>query len=420
LKDLLNDIGSRVAAETSEAYFVGGCVRDLLRSEPLKDIDIALIGDTHAIGRMLARELRGHVFWLHQEEGVVRVALPKHEGLQIDLCPLRGSLDDDLRARDLTINAMAMAVEHGLDAAAPVLDPMGGQADLAGKRVRFCTPASPEADPLRTMRALRFRWKLGFELAEGTADRIRECVPLLSRVSVERIRDELFQFLSIENADEALAECLSFGTGRWLLGPAFSTVPSEVWPLAAEQVGWLSRFLRQAPDELTRLMMTEPTPPRRRREVLLWAAVVQSLGCAIKPGAAARYLALSNDERQLLVKGIDGALPATHLIRGWPAPGRVRYQHFRAAGPAGPETVLLSAVAMSEWTSAHAELLEEALDRTLRPAAPLLTGSDVMRLLGLPPGPRVGELMNGMEEARADGVLRTAEDATDWLRGQAH
>lgn len=420
MKDLLREIGGRIAAGTSEAYFVGGCVRDLLRREPLKDIDIALVGDTHAIGRTLAREYEGHVFWLHQEEGVARVALPKHDKLQIDLCPLRGSIVDDLRARDLTINAMAVAASDGLCTEAPLLDPMGGRADLAAKVVRFCTPASPEADPLRTMRALRFRWKLGFELAEGTAERIRECVPLLSRVSVERVRDELFQLLSIENADAALAECLRFGVGRWLFGREVPATPGDQEHPAAERVGRLTRLLREAPEEVRALMETEPTPPRRRREVLLWAAAVQSQSGVINAGGAARYLALSNEERQLMVKGIDGGDATAEIIRNWPTSGRVRYRHFRAAGPAGPETVLLSAAAAGEWTPAHAALLQEALDRTLRPRPPLLTGSDVMRLLDLRPGPRVGELMNEVEEARADGLIQTVADAEAWLRARTH
>jgi len=420
MSDLLQEIGARIAAECAEAYFVGGCVRDHLRNEPLKDIDVALSGNTHAIGRKLARDYQGHVFWLHEDEGVVRVVLPKQDGLQIDICPLRGSLDDDLRARDLTINAMAIATPHGLDRDAPILDPMGGRADLESRLVRFCTSASPESDPLRTLRALRFRWKLGFDLAEGTADRIRECVPMLARVSVERVRDELFQLLSIDNADHALAETLEFGAGRWLIGRELVVGVDQGCQVAVERVAWLLGFLRQAPDELTQLLAVEPTPPRRRREVLLWGAVLQALEPSVAPGAAARYLALSNDEKQLITKGVEGARRVTVLLADWPAEGRARYRHFRAAGPAAPETVILAGAAAGDWTAWHAELLQEALDRVLRPAPALLTGSDIMRLLDLGPGPRVGELINGIEEARADGLLTSAAEAEAWLRLQAH
>jgi poly(A) polymerase len=209
--ELFAQIGRLVADHAGEAYFVGGCVRDLLRGEPIKDVDFALAGNTHNVGRALADHFHGHVFWLHQEEGVVRVALPEQDGLQIDLCPLRGTLQEDLQARDLTVNAMAIAAREGLHPGAGVLDPTGGRGDLKARRIRFVTPGAPEADPLRTLRALRFKWKLGFELDAETASRVRECVPLLQRVSVERVRDELFQLLSVPAAAEALTECWAFG-----------------------------------------------------------------------------------------------------------------------------------------------------------------------------------------------------------------
>lgn len=411
---MLRELGGQIADACAEAYFVGGCVRDLLLGEPLKDIDLAISGDTFAVGRILAREHRGHVFWLHQDEGVVRVVLPALEGLQIDLCPLRGTLEEDLRARDLTINAMAVAAREGLHPGVPVLDPLGGQADLAARVIRFCTPASPESDPLRTLRALRFRWKLDFRFAEDTEARMRASVPLLERVSVERVRDELFQLLAIARAHEALAECLRMGMGRWLFGREVGA-DVDAPPARVEK---LLELQKEVPPEMRELLGTEPTPPRRRREVLLWAGALHSLQPAVNPAAAARYLALSNDEKQLICKGIEGAERLTELMARWPVAGRERYRLFRATGPAGPEAVLLHA-AHAGWTPAHAELLREALDRTLRPQPPLLTGNEVIELLALKPGPRVGKLLTALEEERADGNLRSREEAVDWLLRQA-
>ncbi|HTE18079.1 MAG TPA: hypothetical protein VK689_06825, partial [Armatimonadota bacterium] len=189
LHPLLAQIGHTVATHCPEAYFVGGCVRDWLRGDPLKDLDFALVGDPHRVASRVASEYGGHVFWLRQEDEVVRVVLPAHGGLQLDFSPLRGTLEEDLLARDLTINAMAVPAAGGLVPGAEVLDPAGGRDDLAAGVVRFTGPLAPERDPLRTLRALRFRWKLGFTLAEETAARLRECVPLLEQVSVERVRD---------------------------------------------------------------------------------------------------------------------------------------------------------------------------------------------------------------------------------------
>ena len=411
MSELLEEIGRRIAASCTEAYFVGGCVRDLLRGEPIKDVDVALSGDVYAAGRALAGPMNGHVFWLRQDEGVVRVILPEHEGLQLDLCALRGTLQEDLRARDLTINALAIAAADGLRADAPLLDPMHGQADLAAGLIRFCTPQSPVNDPLRTLRALRFRWKLDFRTDPATDAQIRACVPGLGRVSVERIRDELFQLLAIPQADAALTDCLAYGMGQWLFGREVS-----VGSGAAEGVRALLALLVDTPPELGRLLATSPTPPRTRRELLLWAAALQPVDPPLDPAAVARHLALSSDERQLLAKGLAASVQVRALVPRWPVAGRVRYRLFRSAGNAGPEAVLLAAAADGAWTQAHAELLDEALQRHFWPEPPLLTGIEVMQILDTKPGPRVGQALEEVEEARADGILHTKAEAVAWLR----
>ncbi|MFN3650468.1 MAG: hypothetical protein ACK47B_12895 [Armatimonadota bacterium] len=407
---LFDRIGRCVAETGGEAYFVGGCVRDLLRGVPIKDLDLALEGDTHAAGKRLANALRGHVFWLHQEERVVRVILPEHDGLHVDLSPLRGTLEQDLQARDLTINAMAVAAADGLHPGVPILDPTGGQRDLAAGLVRFVQETAPREDPLRVLRALRFRWLLDFQLTPETAALARECGPLLARVSVERVRDELFQVLALRSADRALRECLELGLSRWLFG---AEVPEP--ERSADRVGTLLELLDAAPPAVSDLLDQPVTPPRRRRESLAWAAALQPHLPALDPAAAGRYLALSNDERHLIEKGLAAAPRLRELAARWPVSGRERYRAFRGGGRALPEAVLLAAAADGGWSAAYAELLEEALWRHQRPPEPLLTGQEVMQALKLRPGPQIGRLLEEIEEARADGMLRTRDEALAYL-----
>lgn len=410
MSELLSEIGRKAEALCGEAYFVGGCVRDLLRGVASKDIDLAVAGGTHRLGRALANDYGGHVFYLRQEDQVVRVLLPGLGDLQLDLCPLRGTLDEDLRARDLTINAMAVPATAGLEPGSPVLDPTGGQRDLAERLVRFTSAESPVADPLRTMRAFRFRWKLRFEMAPGTLQRIRECIPLLQRVSAERIRDELFQLLALLTAPAALAEMLEAGVGPWLVG---ASAPFEGSPLRLQEITQRLQTSNQEPahEQLERLLSSEPTVGRRRREVLLWAAALQPL--QLDAGAACRHLALSNDEKQIITKALAAAPHAAELARRWPVPGRERYRFFKQAGIAGPEAVLLSP---APWDEAHRRLLEEAVERHFNPPVPLLTGSDIMDLLRMKPGKELGVLMEALAEAQADGLVKTREEAAAWLQ----
>jgi poly(A) polymerase len=299
---------------------------------------------------------------------------------------------------------------------AAVIDPAGGRRDLDQRLIRFVRAEAPVKDPLRTLRALRFRWKLDFALAEGTAERIRECVPLLERVSGERIRDELFQLLALPRAAEALDEVLSLGTARWLTGSAAPEVDACARSGApAARLRAVQALFPDLPHEVERLLQAELTPPRARRAVLLWAAALQPLAPPLDPAAAARALALSSDERDVIVKGLGLAGEAREMLRRWPQPGRVRRRFFERAGPAKVEAVLLAA-AEQGWSHAAAELLEEAIRRQLWPEPPLLSGVEVMQLLRLEPGPAVGRAIGELEDARADGLIRTPEEAAQWLR----
>ena len=230
---------------------------------------------------------------------------------------------------------------------------------------------------------------------------------------MERIRDELFQLLAMPQAADALAECLGFGLGPWLTGggPELFTDPRP----PAKQIAAVQWILREAPPDLAALMETEPTPPRRRQEVLLWAAGLQPLAPTLDPLAAARHLALSNDERQIVARAVQQAGQAAELVAHWPAPGRLQRRLLRAASPAGPEAVLLAGAA-SGWTTAHAELLRRALQMHFWPEPPLLAGVEVMQIAGISPGPRVGQLIEQIEDARADGLIRTPAQAAAWLR----
>jgi hypothetical protein len=176
--------------------------------------------------------------------------------------------------------------------------------------------------------------------------------------------------------------------------------------------------MQQGSEELTALLASVPVAPRRRRELLLWAAALQAMVPSPDPGRAGRCLALGNEERQLLSKALASAPEAARIAREWPVAGRERYRLFRSSGAAGPEAVLLAGAAEG-WNPAYDLLLAEALRRVLSPEPPLLTGTDIMRIAELRTGPKVGKLMERLEEARADGLLTTPEEAEAWVRAEA-
>jgi len=196
LPPALGELVSRLPAGT-EAYLVGGAVRDLLLGRPLVDLDLAVPRGAVALARRLADGLGAAFVALDDERGVARVVWERAgRRLEVDVADFRADdLAGDLRARDLTVNAMAMPLDGGRDVsgAPEIIDPAGGQVDLRDGVVRLLAPAVLRDDPLRTLRAVRVAAQLGFRLDEQSAAWIVEAAPLLAAAAPERIREELWK-----------------------------------------------------------------------------------------------------------------------------------------------------------------------------------------------------------------------------------
>ena len=190
-----------------DAYLVGGAVRDELLGLDSKDADFLVPGvDTEGLRTALAPH--GRVEDLVVADRLVGVRLHPNEGrirqltrAGIEFAPPRKevstgpgrhdfeivadsslSVDDDMRRRDFTVNAMARRLETG-----ELVDPLGGQKDLEAHRLRTVSPQSFREDPLRLVRALRFVSQLGFEPDEELLAQMREEAPAVRLVSGERI-----------------------------------------------------------------------------------------------------------------------------------------------------------------------------------------------------------------------------------------
>src|SRR5690349_10561638 len=190
-----------------DAYLVGGAVRDELLGLESKDADFLVPGvDTDGLKRAL--EPHGRVEDLVVAGRLVGVRLhPRDRAIRkltpagIEFAPPRKevstgpgrhdfeivadpdlSVEDDMRRRDFTVNAMARRLDTG-----DLVDPLGGRADLEARRLRTVSPQSLREDPLRLVRALRFVSQLGFEPDAELLAQMREEAPAVKLVSGERI-----------------------------------------------------------------------------------------------------------------------------------------------------------------------------------------------------------------------------------------
>jgi poly(A) polymerase-like protein len=173
----------RTAVAGVEAYVVGGAVRDELLGRQIVDVDVA-IPDPEVAARIYAGLSKGAVFPLSEKHGAWRVAF--RDGTTVDFTPLDGPIEDDLRTRDFTINAIAQPVAGG-----EYVDPLGGRKDLEARTLRAVSDSVFDDDPLRLLRAVRIEDELGFALDEPTEELVRRHAGLVADPAGERIVGEL-------------------------------------------------------------------------------------------------------------------------------------------------------------------------------------------------------------------------------------
>jgi putative nucleotidyltransferase with HDIG domain len=203
LAPLLDELRPHLSGLPYPVYLVGGAVRDALLGTPSHDLDFVVPEKGIKSAFALANALNVPAYVLDKERDTGRVVLG--EDLYLDFARFRGAdLAADLRARDFTINALALPATavH----AASVIDVCGGLADLQARCLQLTHAASLQTDPVRGLRALRLAHKLRFSPSAETAAAIRALPALLSVVSPERLRDELLKMAGLPAAAAAFAD----------------------------------------------------------------------------------------------------------------------------------------------------------------------------------------------------------------------
>ncbi|HEX7002343.1 MAG TPA: HD domain-containing protein [Trueperaceae bacterium] len=406
-------------------------MRDALLGREAADLDW-LVSDPKAACEAAASADGGTCFPLDEERGHWR-AIGGVSGRTHDFVPLSGTVEGDLRRRDLTINAM------GLTASGELLDPTGGADDLKERVIKVTSEAALRSDPIRPLRAVRFAAALGFRLDPDTATVVRELAAEQRAGSArvpapERVRDELARLLYGRPA-AALALAQDLGLLETFLPElsACAAVPQgplhhlDVFDHSLEA---LRVLLEAFPDSGTALRLATLLHDVGKPATLAGGPLGRPTfhgHDAVGAHLTARALRRLRFDSGTLKRA--SALVRRHML---PLPrderGARRFAHRygdllpdllrlmiadreaargRAAGPSGRTRYRLA-------VSRVLAVLEE------KPAAaPLLTGDDVMDLLGLEEGPLVGQALRLVAEARAVGDVHDREGAESLLRRYA-
>ncbi len=460
-----------------DAVLIGGAVRDLLLDRPVHDLDYVVEGDGLLVGRKLADALGAAYYPLDESRKIARVVWkPEEETLVVDISSLIGmTLEEDIRRRDFTINAMAMLPDGRL------FDLLGGAEDLKQRVLRLCSPDSLHNDPVRTIRAVRFLYLFDLTPEPGLDQLMWYASPRLTSVSPERQRDEFIKALALPHPHLVVDRLVDWRIADALMPELVALQDVEqpaphvfdVYRHTLQTLRWMARLdawilndaraqdvqeaqihqrLNALRPHLRRYLQKPLTAERPRWLWLRFAAIAHDWG---KPRAfrenedggiqfykheqlsgemAADWMGRYHCGKSEIsfVKRIctEHMRPMGMFITQSLPSRRALFRFYRDVGDAAPAAILLfladflgargrtiseqELATALDFTDAFLKPLDES--RTASPIpVPLLDGHDLIRLFGLQPGPHIGHLLSALQEAQAAGEVETQEQAIGYI-----
>ena len=456
-QELLCWLGSQDMA----VFLVGGSVRDRMLGRLSHDLDVVVSGSAIRLGRNLADRLGGAFYILDAERGAARALLPSADGeqLTVDLTVLaEDDIVADLAARDFTINAMAMPLTSN-DVGA-LIDPHGGWTDLQARRLRAVSSASLRNDPVRVLRAVRLAHEFGLEIDSSTVALACEAVPLLGDVSAERLRDELGRILTLSHASVPILRLNRWSVLRFLF-ETYGVPPiagrdspptiqaeiagavldaweclSEVLPVPAlcgsqHNAALFRRAVACYRGPLADRLAAVVTGERTQSLLVRWVILLCFAGgksCVEEMLARLRFSRVEVRRGRTLANTF--SRPGEWAESGETTP-RQLHRFYREAKGCGPEALVLYlaerlAVPGRDDGVGCAELAAQRVESALRAyfesyetiVAPpqLVDGTVLMERFDLQAGPHIGELLERVREAQAEGEIRTQAEALAWVQ----
>lgn len=425
------EIIKKLRAEGFEALWAGGCVRDMLLGIEPKDFDIATSAKPAEIKRIFEK-----VIPIGEEYGVVLI---EQNGHHFEVATFRSdsgysdgrrpdaviftSANEDAQRRDFTINALFYDPIND-----EILDFVSGQKDLEIKLVRFIGAPHERIieDNLRILRAIRFKNTYNFQYHPDTFEAVKKHAALVANVSGERVRDELNKMIMSSTFKESLEDLEDTGVLEVIM-PEVQKMKGMAQPLEYHKEGDLWDHMIQSVQAID----------ADASLALRWAVFLHDVGKTETfsvedrirydhhAGVSAeiakkimRRLCFSRkmiDEVFWLIKHHMSVYQVLDM-----SVGRRRHWFLQ---PYFLNLLELNRCDCMGATPHRLKQYEEVLalyrsdlDHIKDPPVPLLTGDDVMKILHLEPGPKIGEITQEVRCLQLEGALTDKEGAIQWLQ----
>lgn len=426
-----------------EAYFAGGCVRDMLLGTEPKDFDIVtsakpdeiedLLEHTIPIGKKFGVILtikNGHKF----EVATFRSDSGYSDGRRPDAVEFKTAKEDAVR-RDFTINAMFYD-----PITEKIIDYIGGQKDIEEKLVKFI--GDPETrikeDHLRLLRAVRFKNNLGFQYHPDTYQAIKKHAHLIENISKERVRDELNKMILGKNAERGFEELFELGLLKYII-PEAVKMKGMAQPSQYHHEGdvWDHSLL-----SLKNLTDEEADPDPLPAEVSLnlrWATFLHDVGkpetfsyenerirfdkhsevgaeMSRKIFKRLKFAKKDIDEISWLIEHHMMVVPLFEMSHERKLHWFLKEHFPNLLELYRADALGIDPVDLSAYTELKKLYRNEIAKLKLMPKN-LIDGEAIMKIKGIPPGKRIGEITEEVRRLQIEGKIKTKREAEKYVKG---